>query len=587
MSAGNESRAGRGHPWANTEPAGAQRRVVGEGISRRQAQPTTPGQGAVTSVGPGASGPIGGAEGLVARRIAFDQGVEFRGGQPRLAAQQRDHGGTKAGGGREAAAGVARGHNPVQPAGLDVPPLVRGEIGPQEEGRGGRHGITLVLPSHPDQSVPATLDLAVANQRSRRLVGGERRQWTGLSDQPELSRGLGVAIEPGEHIAVRQAVLARPQRCSSGPGKARRRARGQAYVHGGPGHDQLLRGAERRKHAVEGCDGFTNCGPAGPPRDQRQKLAAKLGPGDAVGSSGETEAQTRDTVPRSSVAPSGTQQVADLFVGAGFRPRDTTLDQRIGDSAVERDPRDAVIGDGGSAKQQPVGDRRQPGRGPKIDRRSTIAGTQPVERGRQQQKAFARLRPAAQSQGRVVQGDRILPPFERGPGQQNPSVAAVERVNPRFRFKELQHLTPAAPLAGGSRGQKDHGRGPHGRVSEPWGDEPGRLPGPAPRQRLIGVHQRRIERTIQVGRVPRRRSSPGHRNQWESRWGDGDAGQPEPHMDQMGHDSPFSGGMQLRTCMQMPRRRRLSRLATVRERGHVFLRQTSQTEDSRKVHRLF
>jgi hypothetical protein len=95
----------------------------------------------------------------------------------------------------------------MKPASFGVFPVIRGKIGPQEEGGRGRNGIPVVFAGHCDQCRAAAFDLSVADERACGLIGSERSQGTRISYLLELNRGLGIPIEPCQNIAVGNAVF--------------------------------------------------------------------------------------------------------------------------------------------------------------------------------------------------------------------------------------------------------------------------------------------------------------------------------------------------------------------------------------------
>ena len=120
---------------------------------------------------------------------------------------------------------------------------------------------------------------------------------------------------------------------------------------------------------------------------------------------------------------------------------------------------EAVVGDRGGTKQQPIGDGRQPVGGAAIDRRGTVPRAEPLQRAGQHEEPLTVV-------GRVLrglhaqhlqQGERILAGLEGGAGQQHP---------PRPPKSVSSHRSPwssRAPRASrptrlAARGGQEHGR---------------------------------------------------------------------------------------------------------------------------------
>ena len=233
--------AGAGTHGPVAEPAGAQRGVVGKRIPRGDALPSTTGDGAVAGVGPGATGPVGGAECLVARRIALGQSDRIP--RPPASVRRSATQSSRPGSGTWARSGWwgTAWPPPVQPPGLEVVPIVRGEIGPQEEGRGGSRGIARVLPRSPRPARPGPARSgrhapARGPPGTRRAPPSER----GVRTNWNWAAASRVATEPGQHRAVARCDPRRATaRCRHG--QTRRRREAQPRLNGSPGHHQLLR----------------------------------------------------------------------------------------------------------------------------------------------------------------------------------------------------------------------------------------------------------------------------------------------------------------------------------------------------------
>ena len=150
----------------------------------------------------------------------------------------------------------------IQAAGLLIGSIVGGEIGPKEEGRRRRCGITSEDPGDPDQSLAARVDLAIAHQGTSRLIGRERSHALGSAHPTELHRCLGVAAQTGERSGVVEAIFALSQ--IPGPGKAGCRPTHPSRLHRGASDDQLLGGCQGSKSAVQERDSLASGGGTDP-----------------------------------------------------------------------------------------------------------------------------------------------------------------------------------------------------------------------------------------------------------------------------------------------------------------------------------
>ena len=235
--------------------------------------------------------------------------------------------------GRETAGGIASGHDAMQPAGLEVAPVVGGEIGPQEERRGRRRRIAGILAGDLHQRGAALVELAIAHQRASRLIGRERGQRLRLTHQLELHRGFAVPPEPGQCRPVGKTVFAGAEACRQRAGKAADRPRRRAPIPLPPGP----RSAPPPRRAGQRCCPEWRWPPAAalPGRAAARARSSRRssGPGRAIGRRGQSQAEARETVAGGGVAPGGSLQVAGPLVRAGLGPGNPAPGERVGDPA--------------------------------------------------------------------------------------------------------------------------------------------------------------------------------------------------------------------------------------------------------------
>ena len=288
-----------------------------------------------------------------------------------------------------------------------------------------------------------------------------------------------------------------------------------------------------------------------------QEVAPEERPRRAIGGRSEPQAEARQTIAGGGVAPGGSLQVAGSLVRAGFGPGDPGPGEGVRDPPVESSARHAVVGYRGRTQQEPVGDDRKPLAGASVHHRGAVARTEAIQRSREEEQPLTGWVALNRASG-MTQCQRILVPLQSGSGEQHARAPAVQTVDPPLAGQQLQHFTPALPLAGGPGGQINGRRRPARRVVEPGGQDPSGLPGAAASHGLICPRQGRIESMGDLTGIrddggPWGRLPGGHRRK------DSEAGKPEPDMDQMRHGkSDRWGGDYLAMALQMPRRRRLS-----------------------------